>query len=289
MEFLQLYYFNLVAKCEHMTSAAAQLHIAQPALTQTIRRLEQELGVPLFDHEGRRIRLNQYGKILYQYSEQILQAVDNAKTEIDDVRQEAERTVSAAFMAASSLLPEIVEQFYRKFPVIHLNIVQSLSGSGTHGNEDMTIFSAAEDQVTSEAILLLKEPLLAALPSGHRMACAASVALSDLKDESFISMGPETSLGSMTVNYCRQAGFEPKIALMCENPAIFRELLAYNLGIALIPQKTWRMKDSSSFVLKPISDLKCNRYVCLKMHKGKYESTAVRTLKDFLIQFFSKL
>ena len=58
MEFLQLYYFNLVAKCEHMTSAAAQLHIAQPALTQTIRRLEQELGVPLFDHEGRRIRLN---------------------------------------------------------------------------------------------------------------------------------------------------------------------------------------------------------------------------------------
>ena len=62
MDLLQLNYFRTVAHLEHMTHAADELVIAQPALSQTIARLENELGVPLFDRLGRRIRLNLFGK-----------------------------------------------------------------------------------------------------------------------------------------------------------------------------------------------------------------------------------
>lgn len=84
MELLQLYYFKVLAEREHLTRTAESLMIAAPSLSATISRLENELGVKLFDRVGRNIRLNENGRILQRYVNEIFDALQNAKTELKD-------------------------------------------------------------------------------------------------------------------------------------------------------------------------------------------------------------
>ena len=116
MELLQLYYFQVTARCEHISAAARQLHIAQPALSQTIRRLENELGTPLFDRTGRHIRLNRYGKIFLKYTDTVLNALTDARAEISEALCASRQQVTLCVLAASSLLPDILEQFTLQYP-----------------------------------------------------------------------------------------------------------------------------------------------------------------------------
>ena len=82
MEIFQLIQFQAVAELEHMTQAAQRLNLAQPALSRTIQNLENELGASLFDRSGRRMHLNENGRILLRYSRQILSSIQDAKNEI---------------------------------------------------------------------------------------------------------------------------------------------------------------------------------------------------------------
>ncbi|SEM54818.1 regulatory helix-turn-helix protein, lysR family [Paenibacillus sp. OV219] len=85
MELLQLKYFQTVARLEHMTKAAEELNIAQPSLSQTIARLEEDIGVALFDRKGRAIRLNRFGQVFLERVEHILQSIDESVREVRDM------------------------------------------------------------------------------------------------------------------------------------------------------------------------------------------------------------
>ena len=94
MELLQLQYFITLAECQHMTRAANTLMISQPSLSNTLSRIEKELGVKLFDRQGRNIVLNYYGNILLQHAKNIFRELDNIHTEIDALKQVQSNTIS---------------------------------------------------------------------------------------------------------------------------------------------------------------------------------------------------
>lgn len=139
MELLQLYYFQVTARCEHISAAARELHIAQPALSQTIRRLEQELGTPLFDRIGKRIQLNDCGRIFLKYTDIALGALSDAKTEISEALSNPEQTITLCVQAASSLLPDILGQFRALHPQISFQIIQSTAATENTPDIDLTI------------------------------------------------------------------------------------------------------------------------------------------------------
>lgn len=85
MDLLQLKYFQTVARLEHMTQAAKALSIARPSLSQTIAHLEDELGIPLFERQGRRIRLNAFGRALLLHVERLFRELDEARQELADL------------------------------------------------------------------------------------------------------------------------------------------------------------------------------------------------------------
>ena len=115
MELLQLYYFKVLAEREHLTRTAESLMIAAPSLSATISRLENELGVKLFDRVGRNIRLNENGRILQRYVNEIFDALQNAKTELKDagVRRDNCFTVAST---AESLWTRAIQNFLRPTP-----------------------------------------------------------------------------------------------------------------------------------------------------------------------------
>ena len=117
MELLQLYYFKVLAEREHLTRTAESLMIAAPSLSATISRLENELGVKLFDRVGRNIRLNENGRILQRYVNEIFDALQNAKTELKDagVRRDNCFTVAST---AESLWTRAIHKFLETYPDI---------------------------------------------------------------------------------------------------------------------------------------------------------------------------
>lgn len=96
MELTQLRYFQTAAYYQHISRAAEELNISQPALSTMISRLEKELGVPLFDHNGRSIILNQNGQRFLQRVNHILMEVENSKRELQDIADEGDNSISLA-------------------------------------------------------------------------------------------------------------------------------------------------------------------------------------------------
>lgn len=108
MELLQLQYFRELARNGHLSRTAEALHIAQPSLSQTIKRLESEVGIPLFDRVCNRIVLNDSGRIFLKYTDQIFAALDHAALELEEIQGREEKTVTLYICSASMFLPEIV-------------------------------------------------------------------------------------------------------------------------------------------------------------------------------------
>ncbi|SFC88903.1 regulatory helix-turn-helix protein, lysR family [Bacillus sp. OV322] len=110
MELLQLKYFQTVARLEHMTHAAEELKIAQPSLSKTISRLEEDLGVPLFDRIGRQIKLNQYGKTFLTRVDRIFMELGEAKRELEYLSGLHLGMVQLA-ISIPSILPDLISSF----------------------------------------------------------------------------------------------------------------------------------------------------------------------------------
>ena len=125
MELTQLKYFRAVCKHEHFTRAAEELHIAQPSLSKAISNLEAELGVALFDRDNRSVHLNGYGQAFLRRAERVLAEMDEAVTEIQDMKSgEAGRIqiASAFLLDTPGQLAEFVGKFYFDHPRIHVHV-----------------------------------------------------------------------------------------------------------------------------------------------------------------------
>lgn len=289
MELLQLYYFRVTARCEHISAAARELHIAQPALSQTIRRLENELGTPLFDRTGKHIRLNDCGRVFLRYTNTVLDALNDARSELADMNKTSHQPVSFSVRAASSLLPDILERFRLSHPDIHFQISQSAAAKACDDPIDLTLHAAATYTPTPETELLLEEPLVIALPESHTLAGNPTIRLCDLASQPFASLCKESNLYEITRHYCGLAGFEPQISLSCDNPQAFRELLGLNMGIALVPAITWPDMSGSGIVTRPVADIPCTRCLLLSWKSNRYLSAPAGIFRSFLIDYFKAL
>src|SRR5262249_40871751 len=121
MDLLQLRYFQTVARYEHMTQAARELMIAQPSLSQTIARLEEELGVPLFDRQGRHIRLNQFGRTFLQRVERIFTELEDGRRELADLAGLEQGRVALSIFS-TPLLADLLSAFRVEYPRVSFRL-----------------------------------------------------------------------------------------------------------------------------------------------------------------------
>ena len=124
MDLLQLRYFQAVARHQHVSRAAAELHVAQPALSRAIARLETELGVPLFDRRGRRIRLNRFGAMFLARAGRALGELDQGQHELRDAAGLAQGTVAVAAETLRTL-SGLVAGFLAGHPGVSFRLYQS--------------------------------------------------------------------------------------------------------------------------------------------------------------------
>jgi LysR family transcriptional regulator, transcription activator of glutamate synthase operon len=243
MELRQLRYFAAVAEQRHFTRAAAELHVAQPALSQQIRRLEQELGFELLERTSRSVRVTEAGEAVLRRARRALAEVDAIAPDLDALR--GLRTGRVLVGAIQSLgpfdLPGLLAAFRAQHPGIDLLLreetTQEMLGLLAADELDLAIAAIDPPPPTEFATQpVYEEELVLAVRPGHPLAKRTRLALSDLPDEPFILFREGSGLRATTERALAAAGLQPRARLESTELSRVRALVARGLGVAIVPR-----------------------------------------------------
>lgn len=290
MEWHQLEYFKLVAELQHVTNAAEQLSISQPALSRSIAKLEEELGFPLFERRGKHIVLNRYGVIFLQYVERSIQEITAGKQVIHDLIHPDYGSVSLSFLHSlgSNLVPGLLSKFRSKCPTIQFKLYQNattlLLDQLEAGEVDLCLCSPVTRRDNVEWEPLFTEELFVTVPRGHRLAHRDSIELKEIANEPIVTFKKDYGLRILTDHLFREADLNPFITFEGEEIMTVAGLVEAKLGVALIPHAFGLDKTNISFL--PVSTPKCQRVIGIAWTKERYLSPAAQKFKNFVIQSF---
>lgn len=244
MEIRQLRYFIAVAEEMHFNRAAARLHIAQPALSQQIQRLERELKTMLFARTTRSVELTETGKVLLVAARRVIMESEDALRSIEQAVEGRTGTLRVGFVgsAALNLIPRIVPPLRQMYPDLALELhelttEQQLS-SLEAGNLDVGIVRDVESLPGITARELTREPLIVALPEDHPLAGQTTLALTDLAEAGFVVFPRQqvSRLYDVISALCLQAGFRMRVAQEAVQFPTILGLVAAKTGIAVVPE-----------------------------------------------------
>lgn len=285
---VSLRYFQKTAQLQHLSNAAEQLHIAQPALSRSIHALEEDLGVRLFDRLGRNIVLNDAGQILLKYTDRIFMLLQDAERELEEHQKRKSITVTLSLYAASKIIPPLLTAFQMEHPDVRFCILQQTSSDPSNSNADISLFSSITPIENGHAVTLLEEEIFLAMPESDPRAAANEVTLTDFIDTGFISLQQGKSLRTITDVYCQMVGFTPQISMECDSPSTVREFIRAGLGVSFVPCITWHGVAAEKIALRPIAFPRCVRYIGLSWKEHSYLTQSAMDLRDFLIENFAK-
>jgi DNA-binding transcriptional LysR family regulator len=244
MELRDLRSFVAVAQHRNFSRAAGQLHVSQPALSEQIRKLEDELGAALFERTSRGAVLTDAGEAFLPQARSVLAQADVAAESVRMVANGVAGTLTLGFIdsAAPGILPPLIRRFTARYP----NVKLRLRELGTRlqleavqaGEIDVGIVRGPVWNSALAGRLIAAESLLVALPAGHRLAGEAAVRLTDLREEGFITYPADRGAGlyEETLRLCHEAGFDPRIVQEANEIATICALVDAGLGVAIVPE-----------------------------------------------------
>ena len=292
MDLLQLHYFRTVARFEHVTRAAEDLRVAQPALSKSITRLEAELGVPLFDRRGRRIALNTCGRAFLPHVERVFMAIEDGRQELADLAGLARGTVTVVATTLHALA-DLLSAFRDRYPEVNFRLSQASTAEMQawliSGEIDFCLGSAPIAGPALRSVALLTEEILLAVPPRHRLAGRGCIPLGEVAAEPFISAKRGYWSRDVTDEACRQAGFIPNIICEGDEPGALRSLVAAGLGVAFLPTSSRRAGTGPEVVWLHITEPVCQRTVSLVWREDRYLSAAARQFRQFAVEYFASV
>ncbi|WP_440119310.1 LysR family transcriptional regulator [Paenibacillus sp. QZ-Y1] len=291
MDIAHLKYFQTVARTEHMTKAAHELHMAQPALSMIISRLEDEVGVPLFDRVGRKIRLNAYGKAYLKRVNQSLTNLEEGRREVMELAGYEQGKISLATTTLNRLT-KLLSAYLTRYPDVNFKITQASTVKEKlqlleQSEIDFFLTSQCIDRADIKHIPLVTEEILLTVPSMHPLAGRDRISLTELANEDFISLKQGYSFREITDMYCRHAGFLPHIICEGDEPAAIAGLVQAGLGIAFAPAASQREDDTLSYL--HIDGADCQLTFYLAWVEGRYLSRTAQNFRDYVIAYFAAL
>jgi LysR family transcriptional regulator, transcription activator of glutamate synthase operon len=244
MDLRQLRYLVALAEERNFTRAASSEHIAQPALSQQIRRLEDELGLALVERTTRRVSLTEAGELLAVRARRVLAELEAAQSELQALRgmYTGHVTIGAMHTMGPVDLSLALALFHERHPHVELTVREQSSEEMAEmlriDELDLAFLSVTE-RVESHGLglqQLVAEELVAVLPREHRLGKRRQVRMAELDGEQFISFRTGARLRELLVAAGRHAGFEPRVTLESNESQRIRRLVARGLGVAILPR-----------------------------------------------------
>ncbi len=243
-------YFEMVARYEHYTKAANELYITQSTLSKAIEGLEDELGVKLFEKQGRNVRLTFYGRILRDYVQRGTAEIEKGIMTVQTLANEQSGTVrlAAIYSAGSLLLPQYMKGFSDAHSDIRLRYMQMptyrILDALINGDIDIGFCSNYENNDIYSSIcreLIKTEEIYLIVPEGHPLAKREEVAFEEIIDETWIGYNGDTGMATAIKNTARSVSSERKLRFSyfaSEESAIIG-LVRAGLGLGMITDSNY--------------------------------------------------
>jgi LysR family transcriptional regulator, transcription activator of glutamate synthase operon len=244
MDLRPLRYLVALADERSFTRAAAREHIAQPALSQQIRRLEDELGLPLVERTTRHVAITHAGQLLVARARRVLAEIEAAHAELLAVRglESGHVTVGTMHTMGPVDVSLALAIFHKRHPAIELTVREESSEELAQMLRDDELdlaFLSVTERVESHGLglhQLVSEELVVVLPVGHRLARRRRLRMAELRDEEFISYREGARLRELLISAGHEAGFQPQIKLESNESERIRRLVARGMGVAILPR-----------------------------------------------------
>jgi DNA-binding transcriptional LysR family regulator len=286
MELRHLRYFVAVAEEGHFGRAAERLHIAQPPLSQQIRRLEGELGVELLHRTTRHVELSSAGELLLERARMILAASDLAA---QDCRRAAGGEVGRLSMAFTgsttyALLPSVVSALREGLPGIKLELHgEMITPAQVEGLLEGTLdLGFLRPPVRTRCLTVesvRSERLVAILPAGHRCAAAAEVHVEDLAEDPFVTYAAHlrSVLRALVDETCGEHGFVPRVETEVTETAALVSFVAAGIGVSLVPESVAGLTVAGA-VYRPLVGETLRAYTAIAYRAGAQPPVLARAL-----------
>jgi DNA-binding transcriptional LysR family regulator len=265
MELFQLETFLAVAEEKSFSRAAKRLHRTQPAVSQVIRNLEEEVGELLLDRSSRDGTLTDAGRLLHEYAQELLNLRNEARQSLVELRQlQKGRLTIAANEYTSLYLLQVLHEFRREHPMIHITIQRTLASKvpqqlQEHAAELGTVSFRPEDPQL-RSIVVYRDELAFVVPPTHRLAGASSVSIRQLGEEVFVAHNvPSPYRAKVLQSFARH---KTPLRMDVEMPTIdsIKKFVAMGNGVALVPGLAVEHEIARGELVKvPVSELNFER------------------------------
>jgi DNA-binding transcriptional LysR family regulator len=270
MELRQLGYFLAIAEERNFTRAAQRIPIAQPAISQQIRRLESELGEELFLRDRRGIRLTAAGEALLPHARAMLADAENARTAMTALRGLHTGRLAFGFVLPlpGQHLAGLLGEFHRRYPGIELSLLEdetdALLAALTTGQLDAALIGLGRydrPPPDVESATIVREPVVVAVHPQHPLADQGSIPLHALRSEPMIAFTAASKQRTTLEAACQAAGFAPRIVAETSDLGVIIRLIHQQLGVAVLPESA--LADTTTLTRLQLSRPRLHRRILL--------------------------
>lgn len=283
MDLRSLRTFVAVAEASSFTRAAEVLHLAQPVVSQHVKRLERDLGAQVLDRSTRRVQLTAAGARLLPHARTILAEVTRAETETKLVGAGVAGRVAIGFVGTATydLLPRVTRSVREHLPDVELEVYgEELNPSLVQGLRSRRLDIAVMRQVAPDPSVFVRplrsEALIAALPADHPAARREKILLAALRDEAFVThpSGHRSVMHDAVVQACRGVGFIPREIVEVRETATLVAYVAAGIGVSLVPEPV-RSLALDGVAFRALSDVEAPIDLVLAMRAGLPSATVL--------------
>jgi len=286
MQIHQLRYFCAVARTGSFTRAAQHEHLAQPSLSQQIRKLEDELGTRLFDRLGRTVRLTRMGEAFLPRAEDILRQLASAKSEIHEMAgaEQGKLVIGAIPTIAPYFLALALASFAREFPRVQVSVIeeptQDLLNRIHEGSVDLALLALPVPADHCLCQELFRERLYVVLPVHHRLASLRRLQLKQIEHDPFLLLKEGHCFRENTLAACRRARLRPNVVLESGQFSTILAMVAAGTGVSVVPEMAVERREGCRFI--PLADESAYRRVGIAELKQHFRSRVHRAFLEFL-------
>lgn len=294
MDIRHLKYFIEVARQKSFSRAADTLHISQSAISKMIKDLEAEIGLFLFNRTSKYIQLTDTGETFLLRAQEVVALFENLVLEVENEAKLDKGKISIGLppITGTTRFGQLLGEFKKNFPQI--SIVLFEYGSKTielgiqDGSLDIGIICNSENIDAYHTFALANDPIWVIASPDHPISKSAGIDLASLHAEQFVIYRADFSLHHEIVNGCKAAGFQPNIIFETSQRELMTQIVAANLGVALLPSKTCAELDPRYITAIPLIQPKMYHRMTVIWKKGRYLTRAAQLWIEFAQEYLTK-
>lgn len=294
MQINQLLHFVTVIEKESFTTAAYALHISQPSLSTSIKRLEDEIGFKLIDRSQRNIRLTKEGELLYKESTKLVMHFNQVKNTALKLKESGPAHLSIGLIeSAKYWTAQVVKSYKASNPDVFIELEPVLSiDEIKRAFDNFEVHVAITNQYINDntitSIPLYEEKLVAVIPPGNPLKNKSFIRIRDLKDEELIISHEGYQTRTDILNSFNKAGITPNIKFEIGRFDFVSDFVKSGLGIAIMPEKYAESLDPHSIHIRELGDSDTFRIVYLAYDNKRFFSPLTKEFINLVLGYFDK-